>query len=90
MNPQRMTRETAIDLRFADRETREPNPYDRILFAGTAGNRFQVLRRVYARGRSELKPTGAYDTLQEAIDARDVLPLVIQPARIGAEKDTTE
>jgi hypothetical protein len=63
--------ETATHPTLARRETRfvdsAPNPYDRVTFSGTASGKFQVLR---FDGRKFI-PTGIYETLAEAIAARD-------------------
>ncbi len=88
MNQHVMQRETATNPAFRSRETREVNPYDRIVFAGAA-NRFQVLRKAFTRGRGELKACGSFETLQEAIEARDRLPLEIHPA-LRPKDDNTE
>lgn len=68
----RRDRETAINPRVAQRETRFVdseviNKYDRIVFAGAQSERFQILYHV----RGGLKPQGSYATLDEAIQARD-------------------
>jgi hypothetical protein len=78
------TRETAQSFRALSRESRalastlasEPNLYDRILFAGTQSNRYQVYRRT-TTGR--MVPLGSYDSLEEAITARDTLPADLEP-----------
>jgi hypothetical protein len=74
--------ETAVSLRRTHRETRDPlkghgteNPFARIQHSGTASDKFQVLRSVRTKRGTELRPWGAFVTLDEAITARDVNPI---------------
>jgi hypothetical protein len=83
MNQHVIRRETAVSPALARRETREPNPYDRIIHSGTASGRFQVLR---SNGRKFI-PTGSHDTLAEAIAARDRMPERITPHSKESETD---
>ena len=78
MNQRVMQRETATSPAFASRETREVNPYDRVIFAGTQSNRYQVLRHVRT-GRGHLVPFGSYPSLETALIARDALPSEMRP-----------
>jgi hypothetical protein len=67
-------RETAVNLASRGREMRAPNPFNRIAFAGADSNRFSILRFVSEQGRRKSVHFGSYDTLQDAIEARDSFP----------------
>lgn len=66
----RRNRETAV-LRRHHHET-DSNPFDRIVYAGTQSNRFQVLYKV--RGGTMKPGQESYATLAEAVAARDANP----------------
>ena len=85
MNAQRIARETALSQVRASRETREsiPNPFDRVVYAGAQSDRFQILRRVpqlHDNG-SYFIHWGSYESLHEAIAARDALPQEMPPRK---------
>jgi hypothetical protein len=68
-------RECATNPAFTLRETREENPFHRILYSA-ASNRYQILRRI-AKGK--YVPHGSYMTLEESIQMRDQLPEHLPP-----------
>ena len=64
-------RETAVNPALARRETREENPYERIVFAGTASHKFQILRPTWLHNKMKYLASGSFDSLEAAIAARD-------------------
>jgi hypothetical protein len=68
-------RETATHPAFANRETRDENPYFRIIFNGGASPRYRVLRRIFIGGTARLVPYGDYTDLETACAMRDALPI---------------
>ena len=75
-------REIATNPAFTLRETREENPYERIVYAGSASNRYQISRRAWIHDRAKNISWGSYSDLESAIAARDALPIDIQPSEL--------
>lgn len=70
-----LQRETALDTRRTHREERTLlNPYHRILYTGSASDRYQVLKFTRIKGQLKAAPIGCHDTLEDAMQARDSEP----------------
>lgn len=67
MNAHAMHRELAVSPALARCETRDVNPYDRIIYS-PAADRYQVLGP-FRGGR--MRRRGSYESLADALAARD-------------------
>ena len=50
---------------------REETPFHRIVYAGTASEKYQILRPTWIRDKMKYIACGSFDSLAEAIAARD-------------------